>query len=511
MIKFKIFVRSLRNCLPLGLIFLLLFLIIATYKDYGTTFDEGDMIALGKSALSYYESFGKNLTYLKLSSEPEYFLTHGPIAEAARAIIADISGNHSIDFYHLVAALFAISAFYFIYKITLAITKNQFLAAMSFLLLLVTPRFFGDIFTNTKDIVPAGLILGVIYFAFQYLTGKRKPIHLIAIAVFTGIAVSLRPALGYIYVLFLGTSLFAALSDKKSLRIFFLDQLKIFIIALSTYYLASPYLLQKQLFIIDAISASEKYPFPGAILFQRIMYNPKGLPWYYLPFWISISTPIITLLFFAVGNFYIIRSFLDKEKVKEYILIFIFLIFWFPIVFVFFHKIVIYDAWRQFLFLAGPLNLIAILGLYSLIKTRNKVVIFLTLILLFVNFFVTAKEMIRLHPYEYIYFNSFVGGLSGAYRVYETDYWGASFKVATDWIYQNRNFYASEDGNVYISPCRPFFVIPYLKPGLIIDDGKAKIFYCFTRFDEDKREQGQIIHTVSREGVPLNIIKLKEN
>lgn len=39
-------------------------------------------------------------------------------------------------------------------------------------------------------------------------------------------------------------------------------------------------------------------------------------------------------------------------------------------------------------------------------------------------------EIIRLHPYEYSYFNQFAGGLKGANGRYMTEYWGTSFKEA---------------------------------------------------------------------------------
>ena len=36
--------------------------------------------------------------------------------------------------------------------------------------------------------------------------------------------------------------------------------------------------------------------------------------------------------------------------------------------------------------------------------------------------------IIRLHPYEYIYYNSFTGGVRGAFRKFELDYWGTSYR-----------------------------------------------------------------------------------
>jgi hypothetical protein len=40
-------------------------------------------------------------------------------------------------------------------------------------------------------------------------------------------------------------------------------------------------------------------------------------------------------------------------------------------------------------------------------------------------------EMVRLHPYEYTFFNRLAGGVSGAHGRYMLDYWGLSFKQAS--------------------------------------------------------------------------------
>jgi hypothetical protein len=41
-----------------------------------------------------------------------------------------------------------------------------------------------------------------------------------------------------------------------------------------------------------------------------------------------------------------------------------------------------------------------------------------------------VTEMVRLHPYEYTYFNRLAGGIRGADRKFMLDYWGLSFKEA---------------------------------------------------------------------------------
>jgi hypothetical protein len=42
--------------------------------------------------------------------------------------------------------------------------------------------------------------------------------------------------------------------------------------------------------------------------------------------------------------------------------------------------------------------------------------------------------ILRLHPYEYVYFNELTGGVRGAFRRYELDYWALSYREAAEYL-----------------------------------------------------------------------------
>jgi hypothetical protein len=44
--------------------------------------------------------------------------------------------------------------------------------------------------------------------------------------------------------------------------------------------------------------------------------------------------------------------------------------------------------------------------------------------------------IVQLHPYEYSYYNSFIGGTNGAFRRYETEYWLTCYKEAVEQLNQ---------------------------------------------------------------------------
>ena len=58
-----------------------------------------------------------------------------------------------------------------------------------------------------------------------------------------------------------------------------------------------------------------------------------------------------------------------------------------------------------------------------------------------------AATLVRLHPYEYLFYNSLVGGLEGASRRYVTDYWVNIMPAAV----KDLETYLDQTGH----PCQP--------------------------------------------------------
>jgi hypothetical protein len=255
------------------------------------------------------------------------------------------------------------------------------------------------------------------------------------------------------------------------------------------------------------IGASEKFPQILPVLFNGKIYLSTNLPWYYLPMWMIITIPIITLLFFIIGNIFIFFDCLSKSNADTKLLkLFVLFCFWLPILLVIVTKPVLYNAWRHFLFLTGPLVILSCVGFYRLTFSKKKLIVLIAFLLLALNIVTTIISMLKLHPYEYIYFNSLVGGLPGANNKFETDYWGASFREATEWININKEK-LSHNSQLFVYPCLPHLASPYLNSNIIIDEQRATVFYCnITASNLNTIVRGKKIHTISRQGVDINII-----
>jgi hypothetical protein len=116
-----------------------------------------------------------------------------------------------------------------------------------------------------------------------------------------------------------------------------------------------------------------------------------------------------------------------------------------------------------------------------------------------------------LHPYEYIYYNNLVGGVEGAFREYELDYWETSNKEAMEYLnqiapqnavvvvkgaYQSARTYARKD----------LTVVNYVE-GV---DSQADYAILSTQFfvDAATYPDSPVIHQVTRGSAVLTVIKL---
>jgi hypothetical protein len=118
-----------------------------------------------------------------------------------------------------------------------------------------------------------------------------------------------------------------------------------------------------------------------------------------------------------------------------------------------------------------------------------------------------------LHPYQYIYYNQFAGGVNGAYRQYELDYWVTSYREAT--LYLNKE--APLDSKVLVVGPRRIF-ISYAREDLNqewftieeVEDTTDPIYVIIsTRYNDDltRFPDAEIVYRVSRNGASLAIVK----
>lgn len=492
----------------------LIILILFTYKDYGITWDENFFLNIGKyfiNGLLRIVNINSNLT--TQGALPYYFELHlkghGVIFDMGAVFFSLFFKKFSFEIYHLIKALMAVPIFLFVGLILSKMT-NVYVSLFSMLLLLLFPRFYGDIFNNPID-VPVAFCLALLVLYFIYFVGSRQNLwQQIILGLISAITINQRLILSYLFGLNLLILFLINIWQKKSL---IKTLIKISLISIFTFvfmHLTHPYLFTHPIIgLYEMVVAIKQYPWTATVLFDGSLIEANELPGSYLLKSILITSPASTISLFVLGNIYLAYLFFKKKRnhEKKFIYLYFLLIFYAPLILFYLFRPVLYDGWRHFLFLTIPIVIMAGFGFLWITKIKNKFLKLILLVIIGFNLVQTGREMVRLHPYQYIYYNELVGGLKGAYLKYETDYWGAAYKEAALWF--NKNVNKTDQKYIIKTEGDPVSSSYYFKKNMTQTGIMVEADYCisFTRWYLHNLCPGKIVYTVEREGVPLVFIK----
>jgi hypothetical protein len=279
-------------------------------------------------------------------------------------------------------------------------------------------------------------------------------------------------------------------------------------IALLTSYLTWPYLWGDPVnHFIASMTLMSRFPWPGKDLFQGVLSYPANLPGYFLPYLMAIQLTEVVPVLFLCGWVLSAWLLIKQRQVAPFFLSLLWFIL--PLLGILVNKSVLYDNFRQELFLLPPVFIsagIALEVLFSKIKrTLFRVLLLGALI------FPGIYADVQLHPYQYIYYNSFVGGMKGAFRNFELDYWATSYPEAARYI----DRVAPVDATVLVSDPLPIFQ-DYARSDLNLvsfSGFKPDVHYDFIVLTTQKKWDTTIcqslspVKTISREGAILTVIK----
>lgn len=220
-------------------------------------------------------------------------------------------------------------------------------------------------------------------------------------------------------------------SGKKS----FTPLIYYFSVAALVTYLTWPFLWDQPVsHFIESLQVMRDFPFTGAVRFMGDNIAPSSLPWSYIPVLITVQITEPVVLLAWIGFFTVsIKSLKNPTEAKRNSLIFAWLIL--PVGLHILLKSSAYDNFRQFIFILPPMFILAGMGWETIRQKINnqwiKAAVFILLLI------PGLAGIASLHPYQYIYYNGFVGGLPGAAENFETDYWLTSYRETADYINNN--------------------------------------------------------------------------
>ncbi len=260
----------------------------------------------------------------------------------------------------------------------------------------------------------------------------------------------------------------------------------------------------------DIIAFSLDFPWDGKVLFAGVSYDVDALPRTFLPAMLPLQFTEAALVLFLAGLVTaIIRSFNGLMDWKRVAVITLWLFA--PIVAIVIIKPTIYDNFRHLLFVVPPIFIFSGIGMQIIFDRIRSPLVNLLLIVLLIS--PGLYWIVNLHPYQYVYYNNIVGGVGGAFRNYEMDYWQTSYREAAEYL----NSAAPPDASVIVwgadhlvkTFSRPDLQIQQYKRSKPLESYLDGYIVISTRHDKDISlfPDAKILLRIERDGAMLAVVK----
>ena len=325
--------------------------------SYGVSGDENVHRLYGEKALDFFKTFGADeeaLTWRNL-----YF--YGVSFDLLVALINKTFGIEAVyHTRHFVNALCGVFLFLGVGKLTKELSGWRG-AFFSLVFIVLSPAIFGHSMNNLKDLPFAAgyawTLLYIIRLIKEMPNVTRRTLVLTALAMGLTLSIRVGGLLVFPYLfLFLGVA-WLWLPHTRA-QVFGAGMWsfasKISLVAIGAYFVGIitwPYALKAPLSNpVKALGEMEKFSTSIRILFEGKLIWSDAVPWYYIPKWFMITSP----LFVFVGIILAIIMFVLANK-NTYIRLFLSILSFavlFPVVYAIYKHSPLYDGMRHFLFVA---------------------------------------------------------------------------------------------------------------------------------------------------------------
>jgi hypothetical protein len=279
-----------------------------------------------------------------------------------------------------------------------------------------------------------------------------------------------------------------------------------------------PWAARELLNPVRALFTFAHFHYPIRTLLSGQIYEMGDVPRWYVPTYLAIKLPLTMLFGAALASLLVIARQNRRgdgaaaRRIRE--AGFIAFTALFPVL----CQVIVhgpaFTGLRHFLFVVPPLAVLCGIGFdaaLNWLEARRREFATAAFAAISVWFAWNAGTLVRLHPYEYMFYNPIVGGLEGALRRYEADYWVNMMHEAVlgleDYVARNNK-----------DPKKTFTVavcgerLPFEKeahaPLKYSDDwDKADFFIAPTQMNCDRAMYGKTVFAIQRMGVVIGVVK----
>lgn len=501
---------------------------LATVHQYGVTWDEEIAMKQGSTVVTWYETGFSDRGAIDDSDYRLYGGFFNVLAQAARR--ATHAGLYETS--HALSLAFGLGGVVLAWWIGSRL-GGPLAGCLSAVFLWMTPVYYGHSFNNPKDIPFA--VLSLASYAAIVAGWKDLPRLPRVTWIATGLAIgsTLAVRVGGLVLFAYLVAIWAAWlalrawpPDRAQPSTFSTDAmalvvsgLKILLLAWVVMVLFWPYAaldpIRNPFRVLQTIAHFPNYR--GTVRFQGMDLAPNQLPWTYVPVWFGVTLPEFYFVAAAVAVWQapawcaaLARRAVSRERAT--LLLALLLLILVPVLTVVVLGSNLYDGIRQLLFIVPPLAIAAATAVASFLQsTRRRAARVCVGALVGAMLVATAIDMVRLHPYESVYFNRTLGGgLAAAAERFDTDYWGQSYREGVEWLMAN--YRPDTDQPIRVANCSKEFLTGYYiettpaARGRFVSvpiDRHPQIVLATARWGCDERTKGRVLHVVSRMGAPL--------
>ncbi len=539
---------------------------LTTFRSYGLAWDEPLFYDYGEALKYAYtpsnwasgefdvaQSFGSSGSD-HANRGPAYLLVALPLLSFLKPL-----GLDSASAWHLVNFLTFTLGVYLLYRLASKwMKKESALAAAA--LFAFQPLLWGHAFINPKDIPFLTFFLGSIVFGFEMIDawkanlqsinlpiyqpfgvaqGKLPVTNLLLASFFLGIATSIRILAPFAGIL---VALYALVQGVKLRDIFKYPLIWLYaVLSLVIMFATWPYLwLDPLKKFVEVFVFMSDNPTQLNVLFAGHNYQAGEVPRRYFPVLLAYTLTEPTYFLIAFG---VLRSLWNSNSKQRLTLAILLAWFAVPVAYILLRRPAMYDGYRHFLFILPPLFIFvgfAFEFLFDWLEQRLQKPRTLSSALENAGYALRPERqspykntdstqrwklafalcvlafgiipLVQLHPYQYAYYNSFAGGVGGAFRNYETEYWLTCYRESVLDLNQ-----LAEPGAQLFVRREPYIAAYYADSDIAIRDFRTEgkeiqsgdYYLVNTRSNEDLKflRDASAVIEVSRLGAVFCVVK----
>jgi hypothetical protein len=493
------------------------------FRDYAISNDEGVQHHYGELIIAYYRS---GFADRDLFTYQNLYL-YGGLFDVVAVGLAKVIPIDPYTLRHLLCAMTGIGG------IAAAAATARLIAGaraglIAALALTLCGAWFGAMFNHTKDIPFAAAMMAATFFLIRLVRNLPSPRmrDVIAFGLLTGTALGVR-SLGLLLFIYLALAIVIDLpwreSGRARLRFAAMAVLKTSPAAGLAYLImiaAWPWAALSPLNPILGLFAFGEFHYPIRTVFEGHVYEMGDVPRLYVPGYLLIRVPLITLSGVALAIMSTLAlplAWTQRRRDLALLLAAVML----PLA----CQVVLhgpaFTGMRHFLFLLPALAALAGIGFDAALDrlaAHGRWLSSGAAAAICACFVWDGARLAQLHPYENLSYNALVGGLPGAYRRYDMDYWFNSMPEAIHrleaYLREKTPLETSQAPKIYsVAVCGiqlsfdRTVTLPQLRWDFRSEWDESEFFIAPTHMNCDKDLDGDIVATVERFGVPIAYVK----